>query len=267
QDIDDILALMDKKGKTAFERYLTSAPLPSRNALLDLRGTISFRKNDLTAAVAAFSKVDKGFWEKKYEFNYYLDSDPFILATDSLHRGEFPASKTAFVQRMIDLENEAKANPAKAAENYWLLGTAWFNCSYFGKSWMMYCYGQSVGEVAVEDWYQSSYYFQPVSEADKKLYYQCQRAFEYLDKAKAATNDREMLAKVEYLKARHRSWSYELTPEEQAKLDEIEWDNRQAFFTKKEMSYFKDWANAYKSTSYYDELTATCPILVTYFGK
>lgn len=265
KDIDDLLAIISKKNKTAFERYLTATPLPSRNALMDLRGTISFRKNDLKEAIAGFEKVDKDFWKTKYEFSNHLVSDPFVVASDSLHRGQFPASKTAFVQQLLKLEEEAKANPTKAAENYLRIGTAWLNCTYGSKTWMMFCYGNSVAERSDYGW--ANYSYQPKRPEMSDVYYGGKRAIEYIEKAKALTKDKELLAEAEYLIARQKSRSYMLSPEEQKVVDALEWGKTDKFFLTKEMSYFKDWASTYKSTSYYDEMAVTCPILVTYFGK
>ncbi len=265
KDIDNILALLEKKDKTAFERYLTAAPLPSRNALLDLRGTISFRKNDLPAAVSAFEKVDKDFWKTKYEFRYHLVSDPFTVSRDSLKRGVFPASKAEFVKRLIDLENEAKSNPSKLTNNYFMLGTAWLNCSYVGKTWMMFSYGNSVMENEMERWFNYSY--QPTSKEMKDIYYGANRAFEYFDKAKASTKEKEVHAKVDYLRAWHQSLSYKLTQAEEDEMHSLDWDKQGAFLLDKEMSYFREWAKAYKSTGYYKDRVTTCPVLATYYGE
>ncbi len=266
KDIDQVLAVMQKKNKTEFEKYLTSGFLPSRNALLDLRGTISFRKNDLNEAAAAFEKVDQDFWETKYEFSKNLISNPFVMAKDSVNRGEFPATKTEFVKRLMELETSAKSNPTNAADAYLSLGTAWLNCTYHGKSWMMYCYGKSTSDWPIPLQYGPRSY-SPTSKEAIGVYFQGERAMSYLRQAKAATNDREILAKADYLMAKLQSWSYVLTPAEQEIYDALDWTKYDKFNTDKEMTYFKDWANAYKSTSYYDEMAATCPVLVTYFGK
>jgi len=129
---------------------------------------------------------------------------------------------------------------------------------------MMFCYGKSSGEVS-EEWLYHSY--RPRSPEMTEVYYQASRAVEYLQKARAATTDKELLARADYLLSRQRAWTYELTPGEQAALDALEWNQTGLFYLKKEMSYFEDWANAYKSTSYYGVVASECPVLVTYFGK
>lgn len=261
KDVDEVLALMEKKGKSPFEKYLTNTTLPSRNALLDLRGTISFRKNDLKEAIKGFSNVPKDFWQTKHEFSTHLVSDPFSMWSDSLHRGDFPATKTAFVQRMLDLENEAKANPAKAAEANLLLGIAWLNCTYGGKSWMMFSYGNSIGE---EDY---PYSYCPPAGEMADVYYHSKRAKTYLDKAKAATKDPEILCKVAFLTGRMGWFDYDPAKQDSTEWNALDWDNQDDYLYKKEMAFYQPWASQYKGTKSWEEMTSICPVLLTYFGK
>lgn len=264
QDIDAVLALLDKTGKTDFEKYLTGGYVPSRNALLDLRGTVSFRKNDLPEAVTAFSKVEPDFWKTKYEFRNCLVSDPFVIWQDSLRRGEFPATKTAFVQRLIDLEAEAKSNPAKAAENYLLLGTAWLNCTYHGKSWMMFSYGKSINENP-EQW--GYYSYRPRTPEMTEIYYGGARAAGYLERAAAAAKgNKEMLAQIGFLKARINWSRFNPETDDAARWENLQWDEQGRYLREMEMSFYKNWMVDFKGTATWQEVTGICPELKTYFG-
>ncbi len=267
KDIDAVLALMDKKRKNAFETYLTSGYLPSRNALLDLRGTIAFRKNDLPEALNGFKQVQPDFWKTKYQFSNYLVSNPFVVWRDSLHRGQFPATKTELVQQMMDLEMEAKNNPAKAAGNYLKLGTSWFNFSYAGKSWMMFCYGQSTGELNEESQRWFHYSFSPQEKDMREVYYQGRRAKAYLDKAMAAAKDKELQAQIAFLQSRIAAETTALTAEEQQKMDEMDWKEAQRFRAQRQMAFYKPWVTAYKPTAWFKEAAGICPVLLTYAGK
>ncbi len=266
KDVDAVLAILEKNNKTPFEQYLTNAPLPSRNALLDLRGTISFRKNNLPEALSAFKQVQQDFWQNKYEFSNHLVSDPFVVWTDSLHRGKFPATKTAFIQRLIDLETEAKNNPAKAAASYLALGTAWLNCTWQGKSWMMFSYGKSIHENRQERAW-GTYSFQPLEKSIQEVYYEGSRALSYLAKAKSASKDPEVQAQADYLMARFRSGTSVITPEEEKSMEGKSWKEWQQFRLKKEMSFYDQWTKDWKATAYYDEVKGICPVLGTYWGK
>jgi len=265
KDVDAVLALLEKKDKTPFKIYLTTAPLPSRNALLDLRGTISFRKNDLPEALSAFKQVDQDFWKNKYEFRYFLNSDPFVVWRDTLHRGKFPATKTAFVQRLLNLETEAKNNPAKAATNYLTIGTAWLNCTWGGKSWMMFSYGKSYGEYPKNEW--GNYSFSPPSKEMQSLYYLGSRAFSYLSKAKSASKDPELQAQVDHLIAYLHSMTYVLTPDEQKLVDEMDWKEVGKFYQNKERSFYGQWSKDWGATGYYKEAVRICPVLKDYWGE
>ncbi len=267
KDVDAVLALMDKKNKNAFETYLTSGYLPSRNALLDLRGTISFRKNDLPEAIKGFKQVQPDFWTTKHQFSDYLVSDPFVMWRDSLHRGQFPATKTALVQQMLDLETEAKNNPGKAADNYTKLGTAWYNFSYPGKSWMMFSYGQSTGEQDEESqrWYH--YSFSPKGKDMNQVYYHGSRALAYLEKAKAALKDKELLAQIAFVETRLAAETTAITDEEQRKMNEMDWEQAQIYQAKWRQSFFKSWGSDYRSTAWFKEASGICPVLLTYAGK
>jgi hypothetical protein len=265
QDIDAVLALLDKTGKSEFEKYLTGGYVPSRNALLDLRGTISFRKNNLPEAVSAFSKVEPDFWKTKYEFRNCLVSDPFVIWQDSLRRGEFPATKTAFVQRLIDLETEAKSNPAKAAENYLLLGTAWLNCTYHGKSWMMFSYGKSINENP-EQW--GYYGYRPRTPEMTEIYYGCSRALDYLNQAEAATQgNTELKAWAGFLKARTEWGRFNPAIDDAERWNDLQWDEHGRYLFEKRMSFYKNWVTNYRGTATWTEVTGICPELGEYFGK
>jgi hypothetical protein len=46
-------------------------------------------------------------------------------------------SKTAFVKRLIELKQQLKTDPKKFEQNYFLIGTAYYNMTHGGNSWLM----------------------------------------------------------------------------------------------------------------------------------
>ena len=239
--------------------WQTCLPDPSAKAVADLEAKALAEVERISGHWQRTAEPD--FWLTRHEFNMHLVSDPFVIWTDSLHRGRFPASKTDLVQQMIDLENEARTNPGKAVENYLRLSTAWLNCTYGGKSWMMFSYGNSVSE---RD--NPSFYCPPSGEmAD--IYYGSARATEYLKKVEMATKDREILSKVAFLKSRIAWNNYDPAKDDASAWNALEWDEQDKFLFKKEMSFYKNWAVQYKDTKSWSEMTGICPVLRTYFGK
>ena len=193
--MDNLIELLEKQKKTSFEAYLCGEHLSPLNMYKDLKGTIAFRNLDLALADATFSEIPETFWDTNYEYKYYLNEDPYIPKNwNYVHKRDFnyDFSKPRFIKELIALEKEAKENPAKAAENYLKLGHAFFNCSYWGNSWMMTSYGMSSSEPysSYSDLLFGAQYPQRQKMQEGNYYY-CRVAKKYYEKALAAKHDNE----------------------------------------------------------------------------
>ncbi|MEZ4985078.1 MAG: hypothetical protein R2795_08605 [Saprospiraceae bacterium] len=266
--IDRVLDFKRKTHKTRFEQYLSQANLPSDNALLDLRGTISFRKNNLAEAYKAFAAVDTTFWQTRYAFNQFLVSSPFELWQGTKEGGFFPsASKAVFVKQLMDLETQAVQNPAKAAENYLRLGIAWFNCTYSQKSWMMFCYGKSINDTPGET---GALGHLPNTPELQAVYFEGSRAKAYFDKALAADkNNHEIHTVIDYLFSCEReeknaaNWDY--WSGTACRMDDAK--EREQCILQTRMSYYQQWKDRYQHTQAYRTILAGCPDMAAYFGE
>ncbi len=70
-----------------------------------------------------------------------------FIAADSLAYAPVSGfNKFQIVDKMYRLEQEAAKNPKKRAENYYLLGNAWFHCSYWGKAGSMLTYDRDIDD-------------------------------------------------------------------------------------------------------------------------
>lgn len=107
----------------------------------------------------------------------------------------------------------------------------------------------------------------PKGEEMREVYYHGSRAQGYLDKAKAAAKDKELLAQISFMESRLAAETRTLTAEEQHKMDEMDWKEAQHFLFQREMSFYKPWATKYKPTAWFKEAGSICPVLGTYFGK
>ncbi|MCL1937112.1 MAG: hypothetical protein FWF52_01790 [Candidatus Azobacteroides sp.] len=200
-DIDQLIALLSNNKKSKFELFLCDQPIGSIDAYKDLKGTLAFRKNDLKTAYETFASMPQDFWEKTYEFATYLNEDPFFPKGLKKKRDfTYRFNKTDFVKTLLDLEEGAKKDKNLQAANYLKLGNAFFNCSYWGNSWMMTSYSQSILDVdfdkpnCASDW-------------EIKNYYTCDRAASYYKKALESDATQEekafatlMLYKCNFLK-------------------------------------------------------------------
>ena len=195
-DIDKVLEIIENRNKTDFEKYLCEQPLGSRYVYLDLKGTIAFRNNDLETAVKIFDEIPQMFYDTAYAYRYYLNEDPFVpKAWRYLVKRNFDYdfNKSVFINTLITLKKEAETDPQKAADNYLLLGHAYYNCSYQGNSWMMISYGNSSADNFFNH---NDYLYGPQYELRKKMqkgnYYNCTLAKQYYVKSlNSASNDEQ----------------------------------------------------------------------------
>ncbi len=147
-DMDKLIALIEKKDKTDFEKLLCNQPFNKIDAYRDLKGTIAFRNNDLKLAYKIFASMDQQFWKDNYEYSMYLNEDPFVPKFLKSKRDfNYKFNKTEFVKSLLDLEALTQGKDRKkAADAYLKLGHAFYNTTYVGNSWMMMSYGWSAGD-------------------------------------------------------------------------------------------------------------------------
>jgi len=199
QDMDTLLGIIHKPNKTVFEKFITDQPLADDNVYKDLKGTLAFRVNNLQVAYQTFSEIPQEFWDTTYAFSEYLNENPFILRLSQKKRDfTYPFSKTLLVEEMIRLTNTKEKDSEKAAENYFKLANAYYNCTVWGNSWMMTVLSQSSSHF-------ESYFpnfdngIAPNSALHKNkdsydAYYGCTRAAHFYKKAYESTKNKEKKA-------------------------------------------------------------------------
>ncbi|MGL4363936.1 MAG: hypothetical protein ACRCSB_01880 [Bacteroidales bacterium] len=193
--IVDMQKLVEKSGKTLFESYLVKKMGANpKETLKDFEGTHYFREGDLAKAQNLFKQLSAAYQGNEI---FMVRANPFNFTVNDCHEcaeekygKNVKFTKLWVVERMLEMEQVAQADAAKAAENYLLLGNAWYNMSYYGPAWRALAYyrGSSEAELFVDD--------NGKVEADNHLVVRdMERAIEYYAKAKAATSDKEMQAK------------------------------------------------------------------------
>lgn len=248
-DMDVLIELSQKKNKSVFEQYIGSQLYPNVNAYRDLKGTIAFRMNDLKLAYKTFAEIADTFWVNNYEFKSFLNEDPFLPKVYPQTRNfKYQFNKTKFVKQLIDLSEEADKNPAKRGENYVKLGNAYFNCTYWGNSWMMFSYGWSsamYSSSSMDYAYGANNRVELQTDVYKN-YYECNRASDCYRKALTATTDKELLAKANFMLYVCDYNCYFL---EQDKLD-----YEKQFKVKYTPKYVKELYTTYKDTKTFGEV-------------
>ncbi|MFN8256066.1 MAG: hypothetical protein U0W24_10285 [Bacteroidales bacterium] len=201
-DIDKLIQLMEKKNRTNFENYLLKQCTTTKEALLDLKGTIALRMGDFKTSSEAFSALPHDYWKNNYEFSKYLRFNPFTapnLPVDT----NYMFNKSDVLKEIVRLNEEADKNDLKKAENYLKIGQFLYNCSYWGNSWMMLSYSWTTGA-----FYQSTtfgYYdvlFGNLNQNAENYvgnFFECKLAGQYLQEAEKYTSSKELLAMITFM--------------------------------------------------------------------
>jgi hypothetical protein len=209
-DYDQMLQILDKKKKSAFERFITLGGFRtpwetyyeekemaadenmswSKNKLLDSKASWYIREHRLQEALVTMQQIPDSVWHK-HPYKEYLGGDPFFLNIYEPHvhasADKRRLTKKLVVEQMIQLQLLAKKDKRKAAWCYYQLGNACYNMSWHGKSWLMVKRWWSVNE-------ESSYRRRSEISATpfNDDYYGCRRAKEYYSRAMEATNDKKL---------------------------------------------------------------------------
>lgn len=198
-DMDLLMSLILKKNKNKFETWLCDQPLGSLNSYKDLKGTIAFRNDDLLTAFKTFSEIPDSLWRTAYSFKDWLNEDPFI-PKDIERSAGFVFSKSKFVKELIDLKSKIFHDPQNAGAYYNRLGDGYYNCTYYGNSWMMNSYGWVE---SLDDRYYSFYSdqlfgnllnYQKTNPAFMNKFYHCMQAKACYTKALQVSKDPEVQA-------------------------------------------------------------------------
>ncbi len=291
EDIDRLLKLHDRVPQTAFDRFLLAPcteaekkhyeqtnwttldekwltqhgwALPTREALLDLKGTLAFRERRYKLAQAAFAQIPADYWEDNYYFKYHLKEDLFANTSKMAWQGRpiKKFNKALALTRWVELEQQAiGTDREKAAEAHYLLGNACYNTSYWGSSWMMFSYGRTDAEpfgTNRNNWHLFAFWAQ--SKRFFAQYYGLSDALQHYRRVLDLSKDKELKAKAMYMliacdQISHRAYAF-------AASDKKYWDREEPNYRSPYLRFFK---KHFAGTGMYKARHSACPELKDYF--
>ncbi len=286
RDMEQLEQMLNSNNKSAFDEFITGpyqaveiteirsewdyfksdrerqTPVPTPDRIHDLKGTLAFRDGRLSLAWRELAQVDTGYWAMEFR-TWDLDfcGSANLIAADTLPplAGN---NKARLIKQMLDLETEAAKNPDKRALNYYLLGNAWFHCSYWGRASGAFAPGKSIDDTDRPDPYRRGPAYlsnQPDPKRYGGVYYRCQRAARYFRLALDHRPDPELAARAFYMLAecdRRDRWMSARRMGENSPVKEGDVAS----------PYFKAWAKQYGNTAAYRRCVDSCPGLKEYLG-
>lgn len=240
---------------------LPLTPWPSLDQLYELMGMFAMRNGDVNHARQAYALVDTAYWNNIHTgWNEDIFGSTELIASDTLPPGHI--NRLEIAEKMVQLEQEAINNRAKSAENYYLLGNAWYHCSYWGKACNVLARYRSTNDKDMPPIQPLSPTFlswRPNVALYGQVYFHCSRAAEYYRKALEASTSPELATRAYYMLAecdRRSRWMKFRRSEKNS--------NREGEVAS---PMFRTWSRRYKHTEAYKEILSYCPGLQAYLGK
>lgn len=204
---DEILALIEKKEKTNFDKFLLNrkdfiskdnyyifryydTSWIQKNKILDYKSMCYVQRDMLDSALACVSKISPEYW-KGHPYDLFK-CFPFTSgnSTDYQSNNDFyPYNKRQYLQRMLDVKFLAENKIGDVAKHYFILANGYFNMSYHGNYWIMNMPYKLSDEV------ENNYYsFSSNKKQFLENYYGCKQAENYFLKAFETTKDTTLAA-------------------------------------------------------------------------
>ncbi len=200
--VEDILNAA-RNPRSRFVRWLTSDAdgRSLETAMLDMKATLYLQQNQLEAAWQVYQEIPRSEWDA------LLQVEPFVVSfkervnvplsldsTNMYNRGEL-------IQALMDLNFEIRATPERNARQYFQLGVAWYNMTYFGQAWRALDYYRS-GASWRRLWQTQLFPVPGRKGVFNREYTDCTRALAYFEKARLQARSRESQAKAAFMAAR-----------------------------------------------------------------
>ncbi len=258
--IEDLLKICTKEDRSRLEEALVSDASGKniKYLLLDLKGTHYLTKFQLEAALKTFKEIPRAERDTT-TFHPYRNE---ILDCVSCEQTDTLAfDKVALVEKMIDLNYQARADLDRSAKPFYELGLIYYNLSYYGNCWKGMDYFRSgtnwkyTGEDNVH-----SYYDAPYGNHENK---DLSQALFYFEKARLLTNNPELAARSAFMaaKCQHNQWY-----NEKGNRYSI-YSNRIPAFSQKAQTYFDVLKKEYQDTEFYGEAIKECKYFRAYALK
>jgi hypothetical protein len=245
--IDNLLALSEKSNLTAFEEELLTDREGNfiRSQLIDLKATYFLQQTQLEAAYEIFQEIPDTEWD-----NYGLYS-PFVDRINDCVHCPFPDSmplynKGELMERLVQLDYDARAETDTdlAARDYYLLGLAFYNMTYFGPNWKAADYFRSGSSArrAFRNRGQQVFDY-PGRPLGNREFFDVTRARYYFDLARVRATNPELAARAAFWAAKcERNQFYTEGPA----------DGTRSFVN------FQLLVDQYANTQYYQEIIEEC---------
>lgn len=202
--LDELIAICNKPNRTNLENQLVAqGDSTFLYQLLDMKATYQMNNYQFEAALETMKQMPRVEWNN---FGLYF---PFIdRVNDCVHCKGWPDNispynKGELLERLLQLESQAQAGIGNAAWNYYQIGLALYNMSYFSYSWKTMDYyrsGASLNPANLRDG--DNVIPHPRFPYGNQEQLDCRRARSYFERARHVTDSLNLAAKATFMAAK-----------------------------------------------------------------
>ncbi len=246
QNMEALIAFMDKPAKTNFEKFILTHHPYSREDLFNYKAIVLIYQYKFREALAMFDAC-KGSGDGA------LLADPFIIHINDCHDCDYISpngdSYTSYtlVQKLIELEDKAVKDSKNAARYYFQIANGLYNITYFGNA--HHVFASELIDLSV-----GYFYFDAAEVTQYYPYLDCRKAMEYYQKAMNASADKEFKAKCCFMAAKCEQNQYFISPE-------FSYDR-----SIRSGVFFRQLKTDYPKTKYYQEIIKECGYFRKFLG-
>lgn len=224
--------------------------------LLDIKATYFLSRFQMEAAIETYKGMPRENWADYGVFN------PFVEQFQDCVHCRLPSDvptydKGELIQRILDMEYEAKAQPERSDTIYYNIGLAFYNLTYFGQSWDAADYYRdwaSVREYKLKDGGEVNIINTSRSPFGNREVFDCTQAEYFFNLARIRAEDPEFAAKATYMAA---------------KCERNEYYVNRTRGAERTYKYFDMLIEQYSETEYYRDLTerGRCKTFTAYLRR
>ncbi|MFK8103025.1 MAG: hypothetical protein AB8G15_10890 [Saprospiraceae bacterium] len=258
--IDSLLFLSQREDKNRFERMLCldAEGNEFENFLLDLKGTLLFSQNQPEAALEIFKSIPPAE-RSKYKLNPFHEN--LHDCVECPIKDTLWYNKAELIERIFELEYQAKADLKNGPRYFYILGLAYYNMSYFGNSWnAMDAFRSSTTGSYLRPNQVYDLYGSPFGNLEQT---DCSQALNYFEKARLLSKSPELAARASFMAAKCSQKMY-LTSEAN---NYSPYSNRIPNLSEEYLVHFKILQQEYSDTKFYQEIIQECKYFNAYVSK
>ena len=256
--LDNLIGICQSTDRNRMERELVEREAGETilNDVLDIKATYFLSRFQLEAALETYKLMPREKWE---DYGYF---NPFVERFhDCVHCALPPDvaiyNKGELIEKILDLEYEAKSRPEKSDSIYYQIGLAFYNITYFGQAWKATDYYRgwdSVRKHKLQDGGEVEVINTRRSPFGNRETFNCAQAEYFFNLARLQANDPEFAAKAAYMAA---------------KCERNEFYVNRTSGAERTFKYFDILRDKYGDTKYYQSLTerGRCKTLIAYLQK